>query len=261
MINRKIIKLSICILVISAVFIPVAGTMNVDKTINQEEGILEDIGQISYARQEGGLEDDYDWQIISHNVITGHGGSYPSGNVGIGTKSPSELLDVAGTAKVIGFKMPTDASDGYVLTSDGSGIGTWQEPTYVGIVSNGSTNYITKFIDQITIENSIIYEKDSKIGIGTNSPSYLFHVMGSCDIVAQFTGRVKGVQAVNDDEFVTKAQVKSIITKNYTPTGTSDLNGDVGDTAWDNNYFYVKTPYGWKRAALETWETPDTFSK
>ncbi len=39
----------------------------------------------------------------------------------------------------------------------------------------------------------------------------------------------------------------------YTPTGTADPNGNVGDIAWDDNYFYVKTSAGWKRAALTTW--------
>ena len=51
------------------------------------------------------------------------------GKVGIGTASPAEKLDVAGTAQMTGFKMPTDASSGYVLTSDASGVGTWQEAT------------------------------------------------------------------------------------------------------------------------------------
>lgn len=36
----------------------------------------------------------------------------------------------------------------------------------------------------------------------------------------------------------------------YTPTGSADANGNVGDTAWDDNYFYIKTSVGWKRAAL-----------
>ncbi len=49
-----------------------------------------------------------------------------TGEVGIGTTSPLALLDVAGTARVEGFEMPTGASDGYVLTSDGAGEGVWQ---------------------------------------------------------------------------------------------------------------------------------------
>lgn len=49
-----------------------------------------------------------------------------SGNVGIGTTSPSSLLDVAGTAKVAGFQMPTGAAADRVLKSDATGVGTWQ---------------------------------------------------------------------------------------------------------------------------------------
>ncbi|MDZ7413722.1 MAG: hypothetical protein ONB15_09335, partial [candidate division KSB1 bacterium] len=39
----------------------------------------------------------------------------------------------------------------------------------------------------------------------------------------------------------------------YTPTGTADPNGNVGDIAWDDDYIYVKTSAGWKRAALSVW--------
>ncbi len=31
-----------------------------------------------------------------------------------------------------------------------------------------------------------------------------------------------------------------------------DPNGNIGDIAWSNDYFYVKTAAGWKRAALST---------
>ena len=93
------------------------------------------------------------------------------------------------------------------------------------------------------------------VGIGTTSPSYLLEISGNSGIVAQFSGRVRGVDAVNDDEFVTKKQVEDSLSTFYTPKGTSDQNGDVGDTTWDENYFYVKTNDGWKRAALETWSS------
>jgi len=36
----------------------------------------------------------------------------------------------------------------------------------------------------------------------------------------------------------------------YTPTGSTDTNGNIGDIVWDDNYVYVKTSVGWKRAAL-----------
>ncbi len=57
-----------------------------------------------------------------------NGDAYVSGDVGIGTLSPETKLDVAGTTQTTAFKMPTDASDGHVLTSDADGNGTWQAP-------------------------------------------------------------------------------------------------------------------------------------
>ena len=41
-----------------------------------------------------------------------------SGHVGIGTTTPSEKLDVAGTIRATGFKLPTGATANYVLMSD-----------------------------------------------------------------------------------------------------------------------------------------------
>jgi hypothetical protein len=38
----------------------------------------------------------------------------------------------------------------------------------------------------------------------------------------------------------------------YTPTSSTDTNGNKGDFSWDDSYFYIKTSTGWKRAALTT---------
>ncbi|MCK4223593.1 MAG: hypothetical protein KAX39_00330 [candidate division Zixibacteria bacterium] len=73
-----------------------------------------------YARAAPAMPDD-DWVISGDDIYR------LTGNVGIGTAGPAEKLDVVGTTRMTGFKMPTDAADGYVLTSDPSGVGTWQE--------------------------------------------------------------------------------------------------------------------------------------
>lgn len=39
----------------------------------------------------------------------------------------------------------------------------------------------------------------------------------------------------------------------YTPSGTGDTNGNIGDISWDDNFVYIKTNSGWKRTALSTW--------
>jgi hypothetical protein len=48
-------------------------------------------------------------------------------------------------------------------------------------------------------------------------------------------------QVVNNERFY-----------HYTPSGTADTVGLVGDRAWDDSYLYIKTGAGWKRTALST---------
>ncbi len=38
----------------------------------------------------------------------------------------------------------------------------------------------------------------------------------------------------------------------YSPTSSADTNGEIGDTAWDNDYFYIKTNAGLKRTGLSS---------
>ena len=52
----------------------------------------------------------------------------PTGDVKIGLGTPEARLDVDGDVKMTGFEMPTGASSGRVLTSDATGVGTWQMP-------------------------------------------------------------------------------------------------------------------------------------
>lgn len=63
-----------------------------------------------------------------------------NGDVGIGTTSPSEKLEVSGKTKTINFQMTSGATNGYVLTSDASGNASWQASSGGG---SGSTAPIT----------------------------------------------------------------------------------------------------------------------
>ena len=72
----------------------------------------------------------------SHIHIQGTGAT--KGNVGIGTETPTEKLDVAGKTKTTTFQLTTAPTAGYVLTSDASGNGTWSP------ASSGGLTYFTE---------------------------------------------------------------------------------------------------------------------
>ena len=105
------------------------------------------------------------------------------GNVGIGTTAPAEKLDVVGTAQMTGFKMPTGASNGYVLTSNASGVGTWKDaadgcwecpnapgsgPVYtlLGKVGIGTTSPQA----ELDVDGEIIAGVRVRSGVGTSQP-------------------------------------------------------------------------------------------
>jgi hypothetical protein len=103
------------------------------------------------------------------------GKGYFEDSVGIGTITPSEKLDVLGSAKMDGFKMPTGASNGYVLTSDGSGTGTWQAP------SGGSDS------DWVISDTNMYSGVSGNVGIGTSTPSEKLEIDGNLKMSGKAT--------------------------------------------------------------------------
>lgn len=110
-------------------------------------------------------------------VTAGSGALGSLGNVGVGTSAPTARLDVNGTGKMTGFQLTTGPAAGRVLTSDATGIGTWQAPT--GVTGSGTANYVPKFTAATTIGNSQIFDNGTNVGIGTASPTYKVHAVSS----------------------------------------------------------------------------------
>lgn len=108
------------------------------------------------------------------------GRGYFSGALGIGIENPTTQLDVAGTVKATGLQLSTGPQVGYVLTSDASGVGTWQPPSTGSIGGSGTANYLPQFTGTTTLGNSVIYQSATgNIGIGTSAPSQKLHVLGT----------------------------------------------------------------------------------
>ena len=60
---------------------------------------------------------------------------YIMGNVGIGTSSPGNLLEISSSSNNTGLKLPYGAAAGKILTSDASGNSSWQSSNSVFIYS------------------------------------------------------------------------------------------------------------------------------
>jgi hypothetical protein len=74
--------------------------------------------------------------------------------IGIGTSSVDYKLEVAGTVSTTGFRMPTGASAGYVLTSDASGNGSWT-------ASISYNHYVARFVQTGTASPTVTAYENS----------------------------------------------------------------------------------------------------
>jgi hypothetical protein len=103
----------------------------------------------------------------------------------------TDSLVVAGTAQMTGFKMPTGASNGYVLTSDASGVGTWQvaaggDNDWIIDASDGDTTLFTGGAWGIARYGNVLYgDADSthvNLGVacttGTSGQNYKYCTVG-----------------------------------------------------------------------------------
>ncbi|MBL7773372.1 MAG: hypothetical protein JNM95_10965, partial [Chitinophagaceae bacterium] len=125
------------------------GTSNADKMLWSHSPAYS-----TYGIQYQDATDRLNFLAAGTTVLGVDLGSY---RVGIGTNTPATTLDVNGTIKISGGT----PGAGKVLTSDATGLASWQTPAAGGgLAGSGTTNYIPKFTPNgTTVGNSAL--KDS----------------------------------------------------------------------------------------------------
>jgi hypothetical protein len=144
------------------------------------------------------------------------------GNVGIGTTSPPYRLSLHVASADMSYVQTTNGTTGSGI-DDGLRVGVnGGGQAFVFNEENTSLQFGTNNAIRVTLA------ADGKLGIGTSSPTATLDVYNSTGY-----GQMR-------------------IRTTYTPSGTDDAHGSIGDVTWDNSHVYIKTAAGWKRATLST---------
>ena len=177
---------------------------------------------------------------------------YNSGSlIGIGTTTPSATLSVAGSFLVTGtttfngisYTWPSSpGANGYVLTTDGSGILSWTAAG--GVSGTGTQYYIPRWSGSMSLENSIIYDNGSFVGINTTSDLGKLTVAGSGYFLGPLTLATSTIPQMvlkyNDDNYLNF----SIDTNQSTILASKKmvLNSLTGEIALANSVGYFNAP-------------------
>jgi len=155
-----------------------------------------------------------------------------SGNVGIGTDSPEQLLTVAGGNLTVSGN--TGTARQVLLLTTASTVATI-ESTYQGISSFGDLAFKTSSTERMRITSA------GNVGIGTSSPSATLSIAGTLSVSSTITG-TQGNFALG----TVGGSIGSV--KNLTITNT---NGAIGDFAGLNfAYYNNSTNFGYIGSVL-----------
>jgi hypothetical protein len=162
-----------------------------------------------------------------------------SGNIGIGTITPSSTLHISGTfrtqlstaiqAQVLGVD-----SNGNVTIFNTSSITTAGGGSLTGA---GSANYIPLWTGTSTIATSAIYQSGNNIGIGTITPTNTFQVNGGITATSITASIISASNSITGSLFGTASWAQSASnainarTASFLPVGTYQITSSWAQSA------------------------------
>lgn len=150
-------------------------------------------------------------------------------------RSPSLMIDGDGAVTING---------GWHGVGTGASIGISTNANGYAFYLNGCRGTGTGTPGDIVFSTGIAQDSGTTIHTMTNR----WRIKGGTGYFSNTTTATSNLDVSGANGY-TQLRLRS----SYTPTSTSDANGNVGDFCWDDQYFYVKTASGWKRAALTTY--------
>jgi hypothetical protein len=203
--------------------------------------------------------------------------------LGVGTKTPKTRLHVVGSTSAAGATVEsTHTSGAYLRLKSGAGadskvhlqrngeadgastVCTWQSTAAGMMLGFGSTTHLLITRGAGVVEVTPAANNNGRLsikgnGTGTSAGLELTSQGGTTARIYQSAnvGEMRlatgGSDRVTLDAGGTLKVLGRLNVARITPTGGADTQGSVGDVTSDDDYVYVKTSTGWKRAALATW--------
>jgi hypothetical protein len=207
-----------------------------------------------------------------NNVVAQFGDATGSGNVGIGTTAPDSKLTVSQSAdsngiKIIGFD--DRSADNLTMHINSSGIGEILSNTGLRVNSlSGPTSFLYNGSLMLQIASTSVnvrddvelaFGNDKDYSIGYNTADDTFRIVDGSNLASNTrllinpTGNVGiGTTAPNSKVHISGTAMQQLRMETAGgPSSAGDTSGRIGDMAYDDNYFYIKTINGWGRVALD----------
>ena len=188
---------------------------------------------LKYWRCGPNTSGDLQWQTVNdaYDSATVRMVLDSSGNVGIGETDPDSLFHIKGSAVVQTVESSSTGGGSIAFkngsTTNGFVVGLRGNTTGDGLIYHGDAKNIefwTSGAQRMTLTSA------GKLGLGTNSPSYLLDVAGSGDVRA----RVRTTGTNSSDDAIFTIQVASTTANSTIEFGDAD-DRDVGRIIYGHN--------------------------